>query len=138
MEEAFTTATTISDWTPTPSSCSFFVSLSPSSSAMLMSGALELSQRYANSSNARQIVLTFVKQFIWITGILHIIFGFVTAIYMLSRRYWSGGIVFLIFAIFTVICFISWIPRIPFSVVMLQTRSVWSQHSDTDMKTDSP
>lgn len=56
-----------------------------------------------------------------ITGILHIIFGFVTAIYMLSRRYWSGGIVFLIFAIFTVICFISWIPRIPFSVLMLQT-----------------
>ncbi|KAK5001496.1 putative choline transporter, neither null mutation nor overexpression affects choline transport, partial [Elasticomyces elasticus] len=63
----------------------------------------------------------FTKQFIWITGILHIIFGFVTAIYMLSRRYWSGGIVFLIFAIFTLICFISWIPRIPFSVLMLQT-----------------
>lgn len=56
-----------------------------------------------------------------ITGILNIIFGFVTAIYMLSRRYWSGGIVFLIFAVFYVFCFISWIPRIPFSVVMLQT-----------------
>ena len=40
---------------------------------------------------------------------------------MLSRKYWSGGIVFLIFAIFVLICFISWIPRIPFSVVMLQT-----------------
>ncbi|KAF2091617.1 DUF580-domain-containing protein [Saccharata proteae CBS 121410] len=63
----------------------------------------------------------FTKQFIWITGILNIIFGFVTAIYMLSRHYWSGGIVFLIFSIFTVVCFISWIPRIPFSVVMLQT-----------------
>lgn len=63
----------------------------------------------------------FTKQFIWITGILNIIFGFVTAIYMLSRKYWSGGIVFLLFSIFTVICFISWIPRIPFSVVMLQT-----------------
>lgn len=63
----------------------------------------------------------FTKQFIWITGILNIIFAFVTAIYMLSRKYWSGGIVFLIFAIFTVICFISWIPRIPFSVLMLQT-----------------
>lgn len=63
----------------------------------------------------------FTKQFIWITGILNIIFAFVTAIYMLSRKYWSGGIVFLLFAIFTVICFISWIPRIPFSVLMLQT-----------------
>ena len=63
----------------------------------------------------------FTKQFIWITGILNIIFGFVTAIYMLSRRYWSGGIVFLIFSIFTVVCFISWIPRIPFSSLMLQT-----------------
>lgn len=40
---------------------------------------------------------------------------------MLSRKYWSGGIVFLLFAIFTLICFITWIPRIPFSVLMLQT-----------------
>jgi hypothetical protein len=40
---------------------------------------------------------------------------------MLSRKYWSGGIVFLIFSVFYVICFISWVPRIPFSVLMLQT-----------------
>jgi hypothetical protein len=40
---------------------------------------------------------------------------------MLSRRYWSGGIVFLIFSVFYVFCFISWIPRIPFSVLMLRT-----------------
>jgi hypothetical protein len=33
----------------------------------------------------------FTKQFIWTTGILNIIFGLVTAIYMLSRKYWSGG-----------------------------------------------
>ncbi|KAF2261248.1 DUF580-domain-containing protein [Lojkania enalia] len=63
----------------------------------------------------------FTKQFIWITGILNVVFGFVTAIYMLSRKYWSGGIVFLLFSIFALICFISWIPRIPFSVLMLQT-----------------
>ncbi|KAF2188685.1 DUF580-domain-containing protein [Zopfia rhizophila CBS 207.26] len=63
----------------------------------------------------------FTKQFIWITGILNISFGFVTALYMLSRKYWSGGIIFLLFSIFAVICFISWIPRIPFSVLMLQT-----------------
>jgi len=63
----------------------------------------------------------FPKTFIWTTGILHIIFGFVTAIYMLSRKYYSGGIVFLIFAIFTLVCFITWIPRIPFSALMLTT-----------------
>ncbi len=63
----------------------------------------------------------FTKQFIWLTGILNIIFGFVTAIYMLSRRYYSGGIVFLLFSVFMVICFLSWRSRIPFSVLMLQT-----------------
>jgi hypothetical protein len=89
----------------------------------------------------------FTKQFIWITvcqfsppphhrsllhgrnfadfgffqGILNILFGLATAIYMLSRKYWSGGIVFLLFSVFTIICFISWIPRIPFSVLILQT-----------------
>jgi len=63
----------------------------------------------------------FTKQFIWITGILNIAFGFGTAIYMLYKHYWSGGIVFLLFAIFMIICFITWIPRIPFSVLMLQT-----------------
>jgi len=63
----------------------------------------------------------FTTQFIWITGILNIVFGFGTAIYMLTRRYYSGGIVFLLFSIFMVIAFISWIPRIPFSALMLRT-----------------
>lgn len=57
---------------------------------------------------------------------------------MLSRKFYSGGIVLLLFSIFTskccctpasgqsvliilVICFISWIPRIPFSAFMLRT-----------------
>jgi Plasma-membrane choline transporter len=59
----------------------------------------------------------FTKQFIWITGILNCVMALGTAIYYLYRKQWGAGIVFL-FAIF---CFISWIPRIPFSVVMLQT-----------------
>ena len=53
---------------------------------------------------------------------MNIIFGFVTAIYMLTRKYYSGGIVFLIFSVFTLFCFITWIPRIPFSALMLKTR----------------
>ncbi|KAK7960330.1 hypothetical protein PG988_011544 [Apiospora saccharicola] len=63
----------------------------------------------------------FPKQFIWITGILNIVFGLVTAIYMLSRHYYSGGIVFLIFVAFLIFAFITWIPRIPFSALMLKT-----------------
>ncbi|KAI1087345.1 DUF580-domain-containing protein [Rostrohypoxylon terebratum] len=63
----------------------------------------------------------FPKQFIWITGILNIVFGLVTAIYMLSRHYYSGGIVFLIFVGFLIFAFITWIPRIPFSALMLKT-----------------
>jgi hypothetical protein len=63
----------------------------------------------------------FTKQFIWITGILHCVFALGTAIYYLYRKQWGAGIVFLLFGIFAVVCFISWIPRIPFSVVMLQT-----------------
>ncbi|KAK5163281.1 putative choline transporter, neither null mutation nor overexpression affects choline transport [Saxophila tyrrhenica] len=63
----------------------------------------------------------FTKQFIWITGILNILWTLGTAIYMLYRHYWSGGIVFLLFGLFSAFCFWTWIPRIPFSVLMLQT-----------------
>ncbi|KAL8298648.1 hypothetical protein RB597_007322 [Gaeumannomyces tritici] len=63
----------------------------------------------------------FPKLFIWVTGILNIIFGFVTAIYFLYRKQYVGGIIFLIFCVFLVIAFISWIPRIPFSALMLRT-----------------
>ncbi|RWA11217.1 hypothetical protein EKO27_g3917 [Xylaria grammica] len=67
------------------------------------------------------IARTFPRAFIWVTGILNIIFGLVTAIYMLYRHYYSGGIVFLIFVAFTIFAFITWIPRIPFSALMLKT-----------------
>jgi hypothetical protein len=70
----------------------------------------------------------FTKQFIWATGILNIVFAFGTAIYYLIKKQWSGGIVFLIFGIFALVCFISWIPRIPFSVVMLQTAMDVARH----------
>jgi hypothetical protein len=63
----------------------------------------------------------FPKAFIWITGILNIIFGFVLAIWMLINKQYAGGVIFLIFAAFTVFCFFTWIPRIPFSAFMLRT-----------------
>ena len=63
----------------------------------------------------------FTEQFIWITGILHILLGIGTAVYYFVRGYYSATIVFVLFGIFSIICFVSWIPRIPFSVVMLQT-----------------
>lgn len=63
----------------------------------------------------------FPKFFIWATGILNICLAFGTAIYYLYRHYWSAGIVFLVFAIFFAFCFWTWIPRIPFSALMLRT-----------------
>lgn len=63
----------------------------------------------------------FTKQFVWATGLLNIALGLATALYMLSRRYLSGGIVFLVFVVLMALCFASWRSRIPFSVLMLQT-----------------
>ncbi|KAH8890129.1 DUF580-domain-containing protein [Thozetella sp. PMI_491] len=63
----------------------------------------------------------FTKQFIWITGILNIAFGVATCAYMLYRKQYVGGIIFGVFVIFLIIAFISWIPRIPFSALMLKT-----------------
>ncbi len=63
----------------------------------------------------------FTKQLIWATGVLNILLGLATAVYMLYQRYYSGGIVFLIFVVFMAVAFVSWIPRIPFSTVMLRT-----------------
>ncbi|KAH8774815.1 protein PNS1 [Hyaloscypha finlandica] len=67
------------------------------------------------------IIRAFTKQAIWITGILQIVLGIGTAVVYFARHYYSAAIVFLIFSVFYIICFISWIPRIPFSVLMLQT-----------------
>lgn len=63
----------------------------------------------------------FTKQFIWMTGILNIMFSIATAVYMIIRKNYAGGIIFLIFSVLIIIAFISWISRIPFSVLMLQT-----------------
>jgi len=63
----------------------------------------------------------FTKQFIWISGILNIVLTLATAAYYFYRRAWVGGAIFLLFGVFTIFCFITWIKRIPFSVVMLQT-----------------
>lgn len=61
------------------------------------------------------------KQIIWITGILNIVWGLGTAIYMLYRKQYVGGIIFLVFVLFLAFAFYTWIPRIPFSALMLRT-----------------
>lgn len=63
----------------------------------------------------------FPKQIIWMTGILNIVWGLVVAIYMLYRKQYVGGIIFLIFVAFLAFAFYTWIPRIPFSALMLRT-----------------
>src|SRR5947199_387863 len=52
---------------------------------------------------------------------MQIVLGLGTAIYYFVMHYYSTAIIFTIFAIFYIVCFVSWIPRIPFSVLMLQT-----------------
>jgi hypothetical protein len=66
------------------------------------------------------MIRVFTKQIIWITGILQIVLGIGTAIVYFTRHQYGAAIVFIIFAVFYIICFISWIPRIPFSVLMLE------------------
>ena len=63
----------------------------------------------------------FTKQFIWITGILNVVLCLGTAIYYIIRKNYGTGIPLLILAAFSAYCFYTWIPRIPFSVLMLQT-----------------
>ncbi|KEY72499.1 hypothetical protein S7711_05172 [Stachybotrys chartarum IBT 7711] len=63
----------------------------------------------------------FTKQFIWATGILNIVWTIGTAVYYLYRGSYPAGIVFLVFGLFLAFCFYTWISRIPFSTLMLQT-----------------
>ena len=63
----------------------------------------------------------FPKFFIWATGILNIVLSLATGIYYLTQKQYGAGIVFLLFGVFAIICFISWIPRIPFTAFMLRT-----------------
>lgn len=63
----------------------------------------------------------FPKFFIWVCGILNIVLALGTGIWYLTRKQYGAGIVFLIFGVFAIICFISWIPRIPFTAFMLRT-----------------
>ncbi|EME38500.1 hypothetical protein DOTSEDRAFT_140590 [Dothistroma septosporum NZE10] len=72
---------------------------------------------YAYVSLAR----IFTKQFIWISGILNIVLTLATAVYYFYRKAWVGGALFLLLGVFTIFCFITWIKRIPFSVLMFQT-----------------
>lgn len=64
---------------------------------------------------------TFPKAFIWVTGILNVVMAIGTAIFYLYKKYYSAGIVFLIFGAFMAFAFYTWIPRIPFSALMLKT-----------------
>ncbi|KAG5944241.1 putative choline transporter, neither null mutation nor overexpression affects choline transport [Claviceps monticola] len=61
------------------------------------------------------------KAFILITGILNVALTIGTAIFYLYKKYWSAGIVFLVFGLLTAFAFWTWIPRIPFSALMLRT-----------------
>lgn len=83
--------------------------------AFILATALVLGYGYIS------LARMFTKQFIWISGILNIVLTLATAIYYFYRKAWVGGALFLLLGVFTIFCFITWIKRIPFSVLMFQT-----------------
>lgn len=83
--------------------------------AFVLLTALVLGYGYISLARA------FTKQFIWISGIINIIMTLGTAVYYFYRGAWVGGALWLVLTIFSIICFISWIKRIPFSVLLFQT-----------------
>lgn len=83
--------------------------------AFVLLASLVLGYGYVSMARA------FTKQFIWISGIINIIMTLGTAIYYFYRGAWVGGALWLVLTIFSIICFISWIKRIPFSVLLFQT-----------------
>jgi hypothetical protein len=64
---------------------------------------------------------TFPKIFIWVTGILNIVFAIGTAIFYLYQKQYVAGIIFMVFGLFLAFCFYTWISRIPFAALMLTT-----------------
>ncbi|PGG95421.1 hypothetical protein AJ79_10068 [Helicocarpus griseus UAMH5409] len=70
-----------------------------------------------------QIYLWFPDKLIWITGILNTSVGLGTGLWSLYKKEWGVGITFLMFGLFALCYFVSWIPRIPFTTVLLRTTS---------------
>ncbi|KAK2738363.1 putative choline transporter, neither null mutation nor overexpression affects choline transport [Onygenales sp. PD_40] len=68
-----------------------------------------------------QLFLFFSEKFIWVAGILNVAFGLGTGLFYLARKQWAGGGTFLGFGLFALVYFMSWIPRIPYSSVLLRT-----------------
>jgi MFS superfamily sulfate permease-like transporter len=67
------------------------------------------------------IVRYATKAVIYVTAIMQVAMGLVTAIIYFARHNYAPAVLFLLFTIFYVFCFFSWRKRIPFSVLMLQT-----------------
>ncbi|KAG6038174.1 putative choline transporter, neither null mutation nor overexpression affects choline transport [Claviceps citrina] len=83
--------------------------------------ALALALAFLLSSAYLALASCFPKQFIWVTGILNVALAIGVGIYYLTQGYLSGGIVFLLIGLFSAFAFWTWIPRIPFSALMLKT-----------------
>lgn len=70
----------------------------------------------------------YTKQFIWLTGILHIVLGLGISICYLVKGIYTVAIIFFIFIIFYAFCFYTWRSRIPLATTYLQFTMNISSH----------
>ncbi|QSL66157.1 hypothetical protein MERGE_000532 [Pneumocystis wakefieldiae] len=70
----------------------------------------------------------YTKQFIWLTGILQIVFILGIGLFYMIRGLYVASIVFLAFALFYALCFYTWRSRIPLATMYLQFTMKVSSH----------
>ncbi|EER40325.1 conserved hypothetical protein [Histoplasma capsulatum var. duboisii H88] len=80
------------------------------------------------------IFLFFTDKLVWVTGLLNVSASFGTGAVYLYRRQWAIGGVFTGLGLFAVIYFVNWIPRIPFTTVLLRSSAaVIRRHGSVNM-----
>ncbi|OAX84466.1 hypothetical protein ACJ72_01166 [Emergomyces africanus] len=93
-----------------------------------------LSLAFSSSVVYFQIFLFFPDKLVWVTGILNVTASFGTGAVYLSRRQWAIGGTFSGLGLFAVIYFVNWIPRIPFTTVLLRSSAtVARRHSSVNL-----
>ncbi|EEH44137.1 uncharacterized protein PADG_00426 [Paracoccidioides brasiliensis Pb18] len=80
-----------------------------------------LSTAFTASMAYYQIFLFFTNQLVWFTGIFNVGFGLGIGVVYMYRRQWGSGITHVTFGGLALVYFVSWIPRFPFTTLLLRT-----------------
>ncbi|PGH33235.1 hypothetical protein GX50_03913 [[Emmonsia] crescens] len=101
---------------------------------ILMLFSIILSLAFSASAIYFQIFLFFPDKLVWVTGILNVSASFGTGAVYLSRQQWAVGGTFSGLGLFAVIYFVNWIPRIPFTTVLLRSSAaVTRRHGSVNL-----